>query len=181
MQKKTAPRRLSRLLVAHRPGAPAHCGRLIAGPLVLPCALGRSGGTAKKREGDGATPLGRLALRLIFHRPGRLSRAGIVAPTRVLRRADIWCDDPRSALYNCLLRGPARLSHEELWREDGLYDVVGVLDYNLRPAVRGRGSAIFFHLARADLAATAGCVALRPRDMARLLPRLAKCAVLIVR
>ena len=57
---------------------------------------------------------------------------------------------------------------------DRLYDFVGVLDHNIRPAVRGRGSAIFFHVATEDLAPTAGCVALRARDLARLLPRLAR-------
>ncbi len=66
------------------------------------------------------------------------------------------------------------LGHEELWRGDRLYDFIGVLDYNLRPAVRGRGSAIFFHVATDDLGPTAGCVALRLRDLARLAPRLAR-------
>ncbi len=61
-----------------------------------------------------------------------------------------------------------------MWRKDRLYDVVGVMDYNIRPRLRGRGSAIFFHIATDDLSPTAGCVALRPRDMARLLPRLGR-------
>ncbi|MGC1864179.1 MAG: L,D-transpeptidase family protein, partial [Methylocystis sp.] len=79
------------------------------------------------------------------------------------------------------LRGPTRFGFEHLWRSDRLYDFVGVLDHNIRPAVRGRGSAIFFHVATEDLAPTAGCVALRARDLARLLPRLARGATLDVR
>jgi L,D-peptidoglycan transpeptidase YkuD (ErfK/YbiS/YcfS/YnhG family) len=67
-----------------------------------------------------------------------------------------------------------------MWRADHLYDVVGVLDYNIRPRVRGRGSAIFFHIATDDLTPTAGCVALRARDMARLLPRLARRVTLLI-
>jgi L,D-peptidoglycan transpeptidase YkuD (ErfK/YbiS/YcfS/YnhG family) len=173
--------KLSRLVVARRVGGPAHAGRLIAGTLVLPCALGRSGMISFKREGDGASPRGRLKLLRAFFRPGRCSRAGVTVATRALRAGDLWCDDARSPLYNRFLRGPTRIGHERLWRDDPLYDVVGVLDYNLRPAVRGRGSAIFFHLAKPDLAPTAGCVALRPRDMARLLPRLANHTVLVLR
>lgn len=168
---------LTLLRVARRIGGEAHEGRLIARGLVLPCALGRAGVTHAKREGDGATPAGRWRLLYFYLRkptPLRLS-------WRRTRRSDIWCDDPRAFLYNRPLTAPSRLSHEELWRKDRLYDVVGVTNYNMRPARRGRGSAIFFHIARDDLSPTAGCVALRPRDMARLLPRLGrKVALLIV-
>ncbi len=165
---------LARLRVARVIGGRPHEGRIVAGGLVLRCALGRAGVTRAKREGDGATPAGRLTLLYAFCRPGRVSRAAWRLHAAPTRKSDIWCDDPRSFLYNRLLRGPARLSHEELWRPDRLYDLVGVLDYNIRPARRGRGSAIFFHIATQDLGPTAGCIALRPRDMARLLPRLSR-------
>jgi L,D-peptidoglycan transpeptidase YkuD (ErfK/YbiS/YcfS/YnhG family) len=46
--------------------------------------------------------------------------------------------------------------------------------------VRGRGSAIFFHIATDDLSPTAGCIALRARDMARLLPRLGRKVALLI-
>jgi L,D-peptidoglycan transpeptidase YkuD (ErfK/YbiS/YcfS/YnhG family) len=172
---------LSRLFVARFTGGAPHQGRLIAGTLTLRCALGRAGLTRDKREGDGATPRGRLRLLHAFMQPGSFSRAGFLVPTRRARKEDIWCDDPKSFLYNRRLRGPTRLSHEDLRRPDRLYDFVGVLDHNIRPAVRGRGSAIFFHVATEDLAPTAGCVALRGRDLARLLPRLARRVTLEVR
>jgi L,D-peptidoglycan transpeptidase YkuD (ErfK/YbiS/YcfS/YnhG family) len=170
---------VTRLLVARRPGARPHEGRLIAGSLVLPCALGRAGITRNKREGDGATPAGRWRLLYFYLR----KPAPLRAPWRLTRPGDIWCDDARSFLYNRPLKAPlarARLSHEDMWRKDRLYDLVGVMDYNIRPAVRGRGSAIFFHIATGDLGPTAGCVALRARDMARLAPRLARRVTLIV-
>lgn len=165
------------LRVARRIGGRPHEGRLIAGSLVLPCALGRSGIARNKREGDGGTPAGRWPLLYFYLRapiPLRL-------PWRRTRPRDLWCDDPRSFLYNRPLRAPSRLGHEEMWRkEDGLYDAVGVMGYNLRLRLRGRGSAIFFHIAAEDLSPTAGCVALRARDMARLLPRLARNVALLI-
>ena len=177
MNVSRATKGLSLLRVARRIGGRPHEGRLHAGSLVLPCALGRAGVTAKKCEGDGATPLGVHAL-LSFY----LRRAcALRLPWRRTRPDDLWCDDARSFLYNRPMRAPARLSHEEMWRKDHLYDVVGVMDYNITPARRGRGSAIFFHHATDDLGPTAGCVALRPRDMARLAPRLARNAEIIVR
>ncbi|MFY9628859.1 MAG: L,D-transpeptidase family protein [Methylocystis sp.] len=172
---------VKRLLVSRAVGGPPHQGRLICGTLTLRCALGRSGVTSDKREGDGATPRGRLKLLYALLRPARFSRASFLPPARFLREKDIWCDDPRSFRYNRPLRGPSKLSHEELWRSDRLYDFIGVLDHNIRPARLGRGSAIFFHIATDDLGPTAGCVALRARDMARLLPRLARRAALEVK
>lgn len=169
--------RVKTLRVARRIGGKPHEGRMIVGGLVLPCALGRSGVTHDKREGDGATPAGRWRLlRFCLRKPMPLR-----APWRLTRRDDIWCDDARSFLYNRPLRAPSRLSHEEMWRKDRLYDVVGVMDYNIDARMRGRGSAIFFHIATEDLGPTAGCVALRARDMARLAPRLGREAEIVVR
>ncbi|QGM48014.1 L,D-transpeptidase family protein [Methylocystis heyeri] len=166
--------KIARLLVSRIVCGSPHRGRLRCGTLTLPCAIGRAGVTGAKREGDGATPRGSFRLLFALFRPERFSRSQFSPPARILRRSDIWCDDADSFLYNRPLRGSSRLSHEELWRKDGLYDFIGVLDYNISPRVRGRGSAIFFHIATEELGATAGCVALRRRDMARLLPRLAK-------
>jgi len=167
------------LKVARRIGGRPHEGRLIAGALTLPCALGRSGVTRRKREGDGATPAGGFTLLYVYLRRGRAQMPRFVA-ARFVAPQDRWCDDPRSFLYNRPLRGETPLGHERLWRSDRLYDVVGVLDYNIRPRVLGRGSAIFFHIATESLGPTAGCVALRARDMARLLPRLSKGVRIVV-
>jgi len=174
--KRAKPAGLAALRVARRIGGRPHDGRLIAGALVLACALGRSGIARNKREGDGATPAGRWPLLYFYLR----APAPLRAPWRRTRPRDLWCDDPRSFLYNKPLLAPARQGHESMWRGDALYDAVGVMDYNLRPRVRGRGSAIFFHIATDDLSPTAGCVALRPRDMARLLPRLGRGAALLI-
>jgi L,D-peptidoglycan transpeptidase YkuD (ErfK/YbiS/YcfS/YnhG family) len=176
-------RGLTRLRVVAAPrlcGTQARKGRLIAGPTQIPCAIGRAGIGRSKIEGDGKTPAGRCAIpRFLFRpdggfRPARNSRA------LPIRRDSAWCDDPQDRNYNRPVRLPYGKSREGMWRDDHLYDVIGILDYNIQPRVRGRGSAIFFHLAREDLSPTAGCVALRAADMRRLLPRLARGVVMVV-
>lgn len=155
--------------------ASATSGRLEAPGFSVPCAIGRSGLTALKREGDGASPRGRFAVLGGWYRPDRAPHrppSGVrLAP---MRPADGWCDAPGDRNYNRPVRLPYPASHEAMWRDDPLYDVVLALDWNMGPRARGRGSAIFFHLARPGFSPTAGCVAIRPADMRRLLPRLAR-------
>jgi L,D-peptidoglycan transpeptidase YkuD (ErfK/YbiS/YcfS/YnhG family) len=156
-------------------------GRFHAGPVVVRCAIGRGGIRQDKREGDHATPGGVFRLFGGFFRPDRVLRNAWVSPMRPVRPSDGWCDDPRSALYNRLVMLPCRASHEKLWRADRVYDLAIILDYNIHPRRKNRGSAIFLHCARPDFAPTSGCIALRLEDLRRLLPRLARKAVLTVR
>jgi L,D-peptidoglycan transpeptidase YkuD (ErfK/YbiS/YcfS/YnhG family) len=156
-------------------------GRFHAGPVVVRCALGRGGIRQDKREGDRATPGGALRLLGGFFRPDRVLRKAWVSPMRPVGPSDGWCDDPESALYNRRVVLPCRASHEKLWRADRLYDLVIILDYNIHPRRKNRGSAIFLHCARPDFAPTGGCIALRLDDLRRLLPRLAKKVALMVR
>jgi L,D-peptidoglycan transpeptidase YkuD (ErfK/YbiS/YcfS/YnhG family) len=146
-----------------------HRGLLRLGSLVLPCAIGRSGVSHLKREGDGATPAGRLRLLSLYVRPDRIVGPHAGVPVRAMRRNDGWCEDPRHGRYNCPIRLPSAAGHETMWRDDRLYDIVGVLDWNMSPRIRGRGSAIFLHLCREKFGPTAGCIALRRGDLMRLL------------
>lgn len=149
-------------------------GRLLAPGLSLSCAIGRSGLTRFKREGDGATPAGTLAILGGFYRPDRfLVRPRSALPLRPLRTRDGWGDEPSDPGYNRPVRRPYPASHEAMWRDDGLYDIVLVLDWNLAPKARHRGSAIFFHLSRPDFTPTAGCLAVTRGDMLKILARLA--------
>jgi L,D-peptidoglycan transpeptidase YkuD (ErfK/YbiS/YcfS/YnhG family) len=160
------------LIRVHRlPGDPRR-GVLVAGPLVVPCALGRSGVTHVKREGDGASPAGCFRLLGAFYRPDRLPRPRTRLPLRALRPTDGWSDDPRDPRYNRPVQLPYGARHEALWRDDHVYDVVLDIAWNRGPIVRGRGSAIFLHLARPGFAPTEGCVAVEPQKAARLLERL---------
>ena len=139
------------------------------GGRTLRCALGRGGVRADKREGDGATPVGDLPLRRVLYRADRVAAPACRVPVEPLSPDDGWCDDPGHADYNRAVRLPHPARHERMWREDAVYDIVGVLGWNDAPAERGRGSAIFLHLARPDLAPTEGCVALPPPDLRAVL------------
>ena len=140
-------------------------GALHGAGLAFRAAFGRGGITAQKHEGDGGTPMGLLKLVRVLYRADRLAPPRCTAPLEPLSPADGWCDDVADAAYNKKVRLPYPASHEELWRADGVYDVIGVLNWNLAPIVPGRGSAIFFHVATPDYAPTAGCVALALPDM----------------
>jgi L,D-peptidoglycan transpeptidase YkuD (ErfK/YbiS/YcfS/YnhG family) len=133
------------------------------------CALGRGGPRVLKQEGDGATPAGLLALRRVLYRADRVAIPRAEVPREPIGEQDAWCDDPGHADYNRQVRLPHPGRHEELWRRDGLYDVVGVLGWNDAPVERDRGSAIFLHVARADYAPTEGCVALARADLLAVL------------
>lgn len=178
-KRSTAESKPILLRVRPLPGRPQR-GLLVGAGLSLPCALGRSGVTRFKREGDGATPTGRMALLYGLRRTDRGLPVATALPFRSIRRDDGWCDDVGDGRYNRLVGLPCRSSHEDLWRDDGLYDRVIVLDWNVRRRRAGHGSAVFFHCAREDLGPTAGCVALRAADMRRLLSRLTRKTVMVI-
>ena len=156
-------------------------GVIKLGGIVLPCALGRSGRRTLKREGDGATPVGRWRLLQVLYRPDRIRRPATALPVRQIKPDDGWCDAPADRNYNRPVRHPYPASAERLWRPDGLYDVVVVLSHNVRPRVRGAGSAIFMHVAQPEYRPTAGCIALKRGHLQRLLARLGTGAAVRVR
>lgn len=158
----------SRVAVRSLPNLPGRTCRAVLrmGPHHLACAIGRSGISVKRREGDGVTPVGKFAISEWLRRPDAWK---IFRPdSHAIRRVDGWCDDPRDCFYNRAVKLPFRARVENLWREDGVYDLVGLLDFNQRPRVLGRGSAIFLHVAHADYRPTAGCIALSRADLQKV-------------
>ncbi len=135
----------------------------------LRCALGRGGISTTKHEGDGATPAGTLLLRRLLYRADRIAAPPGMLPREPIGEADGWCDDPAHADYNRQVTLPHPARCERMSRNDHLYDLVAVLGWNDDPVVRGRGSAIFLHVAREDFAPTEGCVALALPDLLMLL------------
>jgi len=133
------------------------------------CALGRGGIVDNKREGDGAAPRGVFPLRQVMYRPDRLEKPRTALPVRAIGAKDGWCDDPESPLYNTLVSLPCEAAHEILWRQDDAYDILVVVGYNDNPPVRGRGSAIFIHIAGTGYKNTEGCIALNMDDLEMLI------------
>ncbi len=141
-----------------------------AGPRA--CVVGRGGIGDKRGEGDGITPKGSWPLRRVLYRPDRLDAPKTILPVVQIEEADGWCDAPSDVNYNKLVQLPYPASAEKMWREDGLYDVVVVVGYNDAPVVKGRGSAIFLHIAKPDYALTESCVALKREDLLEALAQL---------
>lgn len=125
------------------------------------CVLGKGGvrAAADKREGDGASPLGLWRLKWVYYRPDRLVRPRTALPTVPLSPDDGWCDAVEHPLYNQPVSLPFTASHERLWRDDHVYDLIVVLSHNDAPPKPGLGSAIFWHVAQPDWRPTEGCIA----------------------
>ena len=133
------------------------------------CAIGKSGVTSQKKEGDGATPIGCFPIREVFYRIDKVKLPALPFLVRELKPDDGWCDDINDPNYNKFVKIPYPASHEKLWREDNLYDIVVVLGYNDNPPVPGLGSAIFMHVARPEFTPTDGCIALDKSDLIEIL------------
>jgi L,D-peptidoglycan transpeptidase YkuD (ErfK/YbiS/YcfS/YnhG family) len=165
---------LTTIEVRRKPGETAR-GVLIADGRTLPCALGRSGPSVFKREGDGATPAHAVMRPLwgLFRADRGLRPASKLALAPIAADQG-WCDAPEHPSYNAPVRLPFAASHEVMRRADCLYDICIVLDWNMAPRgrARHRGSAILLHMAKPGFPPTAGCIALRRRDLEWLVARI---------
>ena len=85
-----------------------------------------------------------------------------------------WCDDPASRFYNRQVKLPSKFSHEKLYRNDDLYDLIAVLNYNTNPIIRNKGSAIFMHVAKNSYKKTEGCIALKKDDLIKIVMQIKK-------
>jgi L,D-peptidoglycan transpeptidase YkuD (ErfK/YbiS/YcfS/YnhG family) len=167
------------IIVRPKPGNPSQ-GLLSIGGRVQVCTLGKGGIRAIKREGDGGTPLARMRLLACYVRAEHVVNRQTLLPQQRISPKLGWCEVPSDRNYNRPVSLPYPVSHETMRRADRLYDIVIVMDWNIKPRKRNGGSAIFFHVARAGLTPTEGCVALPGDVMRRLLPRLSDRTVLTV-
>ena len=149
-------------------------GTLALGDKIFPCALGKQGITLSKQEGDMKTPRGEFPLRSVFYRYDKLSKPIYSQiPMMAILKEDGWCDDPKDRAYNQSVMLPYHASAEHLWRDDELYDVIIILGHNDEPVEKGRGSAIFLHVAKEKgngFEGTEGCIALKKQDLLEILP-----------
>ena len=139
------------------------------GDYKVKCAVGKRGIGLKKKEGDLITPRGTFKIKALFYRKDRVKKLKTIILKKIITKKIGWCDDPSSAMYNKLIRYPFKFSSEKLHRSDNIYDIVLVLDFNMSPAKKNKGSAIFLHVARKRFSPTKGCVALKKIDLRKIL------------
>lgn len=152
------------------------------------CVVGKSGVKINKKEGDGGTPKGIFTLQpTLYYRADHLKKSEIEILkasenhgfiTKILEPQDIWVDDPKSEKYNqfaLISEIDPKISHEKLYRDDELYDIVLVINYNTHPIISHKGSAIFIHIARKknqSYGSTDGCVAFSKPDLLKIIAQI---------
>jgi L,D-peptidoglycan transpeptidase YkuD (ErfK/YbiS/YcfS/YnhG family) len=142
--------------------------------LKFKCSLGKNGVTKNKIEGDKCTPSGTYRLKQVFYRADRIKKFSTNIKKIKIKKNMGWCDDSSSKRYNQLIRVPTKFSHEKLYRKDGIYDIIVVLNYNMNPVIKKKGSAIFMHIAKKNYSKTLGCIGLKKSDLLEILNKLKK-------
>ena len=146
------------------------------------CQIGKGGlkDAAKKIEGDNTTPIGKWYLESIYYRADRafipkFKKNNVLKTNRITKHC-AWCDDIRSLYYNKHINinnfSSLNINCEKLWREDNTYDIIIVTSHNVKPTIKNKGSAIFLHCSFPDDRNTAGCIALKKKDLTFLLKNL---------
>ena len=142
--------------------------KLIIHHYKVKCSIGKRGIGIKKKEGDQITPKGRFKIAQILYRKDRISNFKSKINKININKSMGWCDDPRSKQYNKLINFPFKYSAEKLYRKDNIYDIILVLNFNLKPIVKKRGSAIFIHIAKRNYRHTEGCIGIHKKSMKKI-------------
>ena len=142
---------------------------LVTEKAIYKCSHGKNGCTDDKIEGDMMSPNGQFYLRRAFYRADKTHKPETLLPIVAITTDMGWCDDPSKPEYNTLIKLPFDGSHEKMWREDDLYDLVIEVGYNDEQIVPGLGSAIFIHCIGPEYSGTAGCIGLNKDDLHNLI------------
>ena len=148
--------------------------KLVIDKYRIKCAVGKRGIGIKKKEGDRITPKGKFKVKTILYRRDRLSLIRSKIPIIPIKKEMGWCDDPKSKKYNKLVKLPFNGSAEKLYKENNTYDIILVLNYNMNPIRRKKGSAIFIHVARKNYKSTLGCIAVSKKSLKKIIKRINK-------
>ena len=135
---------------------------------LFQCAIGKKGINSKKKEGDFCTPKGIFSIKNLYYRSDRLTKPETKITIKKIKKHMVWCNDPKNKKYNSLIRINKKIRHEKMYRKDHKYDLVIVINYNLKKPIPYKGSAIFIHLTK-NYKPTAGCIALKKKDLLILL------------
>ena len=136
--------------------------------LKVKCAIGKKGIGYKRKEGDLITPNGQFKIKYILYRKDRV-RISTKLKKKIIKKDMGWCDDPKSIHYNKLVKLPFIYRHEKLFRKENIYDIILVLDYNMNPIKKNKGSAIFIHVAKNNFRKTEGCIAIKKINLLKLI------------
>ena len=136
----------------------------------LKCSIGKMGTTNSKKEGDLSTPKGLFKLGILYYRKDRIKLIKCKIKKKVIKKSMGWCNDSKSKKYNREISFPFRYKSEKLYRSDKVYDIFINIKYNYSPTYKGKGSAIFLHLANKKYKATKGCIAIQKKDFLKILP-----------
>jgi L,D-peptidoglycan transpeptidase YkuD (ErfK/YbiS/YcfS/YnhG family) len=142
--------------------------------LKFRCALGKAGIKKKEKEGDNITPKGIFKITRIYYRADKIKNITTSIKKVKIKKNIGWCDDTNSNFYNKEIKLPSKYSHEKLYRKDNLYDLVLVLNYNINPIIKNKGSAIFLHIAQDSYKKTKGCIALKKKHLILLISKIKK-------
>ena len=148
-------------------------GTLIHNKKRYKCALGKNGIAKRKKEGDKKTPAGLFSLGKVYYRKDKIRNLKTSLKKIVIKKKMAWCDDPNNKFYNKLTFTNDK-SKEKLYRKDNLYNIIVVINYNIKPIMKNKGSAIFIHLARKNYSGTMGCIGLKKKDLLDILKTVKK-------
>ena len=133
------------------------------------CSVGKKGFSRSKKEGDLKTPKGIFDLGNIYYRQDRIEKPISKLKLIRIKKNMGWCDDPKSKQYNKLVKLPFNYRHEKLYKKENVYDIILVLDYNMRPVKKNKGSAVFIHVVKNNFKKTEGCVAIKINSLKKLI------------
>ena len=136
------------------------------------CAIGKRGIGNKREEGDLITPKGKYKIKYILYRKDRIKRIQSKIKKIAITKSMGWCDDPKSKDYNKLIKLPINYRYEKLYRKENIYDLILVLNFNMRPIIKKKGSAIFIHIAKRNYKKTEGCVAINKIKLLKIIKKL---------
>ena len=136
------------------------------------CAIGKRGIGLKKKEGDFVTPIGQYKIKYILYRKDRIKKIKSKLKKIIIKKDMGWCNDPKSSKYNKLVNLPFNYSYEKLFKRENMYDIILVLNYNMNPVKKNKGSAIFIHIAKKNYKKTLGCIAIKRTDLLKILKKI---------
>jgi len=146
----------------------------------LRCAIGKRGIVLNKKEGDKKTPKGTFAFKYILYRKDRIPKIKSILSKKIIKKNMGWCNDPNSKFYNRLIKFPFKYRAEKLWLNKKIYDLIIIVNYNLNPTIKKKGSAIFLHLAKKNYTPTMGCIAVNKKDLLFLITKINSKTKLII-